>query len=49
VTASRRSMGRRRVIPARSSVHRCPSRFTFLAVFFVAKESLFPVRVHQRG
>ena len=29
VTASRRSIGRRSVIPGRSSVHRCPSRLTF--------------------
>ncbi len=36
VTASRRSMGRRSVIPGRSSVHRCPSRFTFRAAFFAA-------------
>jgi hypothetical protein len=54
VTASRRSMGRRSVIPGRSSVHRCPSRFTFRAAFFLdclldchwkpfpASESLLP-------
>ena len=36
VTASRRSMGRRSVIPGRSSVHRCPSWFTFRTAFFAA-------------
>src|ERR1035441_6806081 len=36
VTASRRSMGRRSVMPGRLSVHRCPSRFTFRTAFFAA-------------
>ena len=35
VMASRRSMGRRSVMPGRLSVHRCPSRFTFGADFVV--------------
>ena len=36
VTASRRSIGRRSVIPGRSSVHRCPSRLTFRVFFLTA-------------
>jgi len=35
VIASRRSMGRRSVMPGRSSVHRCPSRFTFRSTFLI--------------
>jgi hypothetical protein len=33
--ASRRSSGRRSVMPGRSSVHRCPSRLTLRAAFFL--------------